>query len=148
VNGDPPSLLGDAAIGARRDHVVDWEKEPVRSSRLLAPAWLAAVGITAGAIGLASYLLVGDAFALWLGVGIAVACSVAGDDFQQPAVVIAARAVGVGPSTGVGEQRGDVVDGACTTRPCVCSRPPSSSAASTRELDEVGDGALLVLAHR
>ncbi len=78
IGGDPPSLLGDAAIGARRDHVVDWEKEPVRSSRLLAAAWLAAVGITAGSFGLAAYLLVGDAFALWLGVGIAVACSVAG----------------------------------------------------------------------
>jgi hypothetical protein len=78
IGGDPSTLLHAAALGARRDHAVDWEKEPIRSSRLLAAAWLAAVGITAGALGLAAYLLVGDAFVLWLGVGIAVACSVAG----------------------------------------------------------------------
>jgi hypothetical protein len=78
IGGDPLSLLGAAAMRARRDHAVDWEKEPVRSSRLLAAAWLAAVGITAGAFGLVAYLLVGDALALWLGVGIAVACSLAG----------------------------------------------------------------------
>jgi hypothetical protein len=95
IGGDPASLLGNAAIDARRDHAVDWEKEPVRSSRLLAAAWLAASGITAAAFGVAAYLLVADALALWLGIGIAVACSAAG-----AYVIGGGRASGGGPHPG------------------------------------------------
>ena len=45
VGASPEKLFGAAACAARRDNAVDWELEPVRSTRLLAPAWLAGAGI-------------------------------------------------------------------------------------------------------
>jgi hypothetical protein len=76
VGEDPERLFGSAASVARRDHAVDWEIEPVRSSRLLAAAWLAGAGIASGGVGVGAYSLVGDMLILWLGIGIAAACAV------------------------------------------------------------------------
>src|SRR5690349_1673037 len=45
VGASPERVFGTAACAARRDNAVDWELEPVRSTRLLAAAWLAGAGI-------------------------------------------------------------------------------------------------------
>src|SRR5690349_2857210 len=54
VGASPERLFGTAACAARRDNAVDWELEPVRSTRLLAAAWLAGAGIAGCAAGGAS----------------------------------------------------------------------------------------------
>jgi hypothetical protein len=48
VGENPERLFGLAARAARRDHAVEWEIEPVRSTRLLVAAWLTGVGIVRG----------------------------------------------------------------------------------------------------
>lgn len=76
LGGDPESLFGSAAAVARRDHAVDWEIEPVRSSRLLAAAWLSGAGIASGVVGLGAYWLAGSTLALWLSICVAAACAI------------------------------------------------------------------------
>jgi hypothetical protein len=78
VGANPERLFGAAACAARHDHAVDWELEPVRSTRLLAAAWLAGAGIVSCAAGVIAYSLGGGMLALWLGAGAAAACAIAG----------------------------------------------------------------------
>jgi len=78
VGASPERLFGTAAGAARRDNAVDWELEPVRSTRLLAAAWLAGAGIAGCAAGVIAYSLGSGMLALWLGVGAAAACAIAG----------------------------------------------------------------------
>jgi hypothetical protein len=78
VGTSPEQLFGAAACAARRDHAVDWELEPVRSKRLLAAAWLAGAGIASCAAGVIAYLRGSGMLALWLGVGAAAVCAIAG----------------------------------------------------------------------
>jgi hypothetical protein len=78
VGTSPEQLFGAAACAARGDHAVDWELEPVRSTRLLAAAWLAGAGIVSCAVGVIAYSRGSGMLALWLGVGAAAACAIAG----------------------------------------------------------------------
>jgi hypothetical protein len=78
VGASPERLFGVAACAARRDHAVDWELEPVRSTRLLAAAWLAGAGIASCVAGVIAYSLGSGVLDLWLGVGAAVACAIGG----------------------------------------------------------------------
>ena len=78
VGASPERLFGLAACAARRDHAVDWELEPVRSTRLLAAAWLAGAGIASCVAGVIAYSLGSGVLALWLGAGAAVACAIGG----------------------------------------------------------------------
>src|SRR5690349_6083349 len=78
VGASPERLFGTAACAARRDNAVDWELEPMRSTRLLAATWLAGVGIAGCAAGVIAYSLGSGMLALWLGVGAAAACGIAG----------------------------------------------------------------------
>ena len=78
VGASPERLFGTAACAARRDNAVDWELEPMRSTRLLTAAWLAGAGIAGCAAGVIAYLLGSGMLALWLGVGAAAACAIAG----------------------------------------------------------------------
>jgi len=78
VGASPERLFGAAACAARRDHAVDWELEPVRSTRLLAAAWLAGAGIASCAAGVIVYSLGSGMLAFWLGVGAAAACAIGG----------------------------------------------------------------------
>jgi hypothetical protein len=76
VNGDPAHQLGTSALAARTDHALDWEREPVRSSRLVAAAWLASVGITATLVGLLDLALTKRFQLFSIGLGIGLACAV------------------------------------------------------------------------
>lgn len=76
VGDDPERLFGLAASASRCDHAVDWEIEPVRSSRLLAAAWLTGTGIASGVVGVAAYSLLRNMLALWLGISVAAACAI------------------------------------------------------------------------
>lgn len=76
VGGSPESLFGSAAVAARSDHAVDWEIEPVRSTRLLAAAWLAGAGIASAGVGVGAYVLAADMLALWVGFSIAAGCAI------------------------------------------------------------------------
>jgi len=78
VGASPERLFGAAACAARRDNAVDWELEPVRSTRLLAAAWLAGAGIASCVAGVIAYSLGSGMLALWLGVGAAAACAIGG----------------------------------------------------------------------
>ena len=78
VGASPDRLFGAAVCAARRDHAVDWELEPVRSTRLLAAAWLAGAGIASCAAGVIAYSLGSGMLALWLGAGAAAACAIGG----------------------------------------------------------------------
>ena len=78
VGASPERLFGTAACAARRDNAVDWELEPVRSTRLLAAAWLAGAGIASCVAGAIAYSLGSGMLALWLGVGAAAACAIGG----------------------------------------------------------------------
>lgn len=76
VGASPERLFGAAACAARRDHAVDWELEPVRSTRLLAAAWLAGAGIASCVAGVLAYSLGSGVLALWLGTAAATACAI------------------------------------------------------------------------
>jgi hypothetical protein len=76
VGASPERLFGAAACAARRDHAVDWELEPVRSTRLLAAAWLAGAGIASCVTGVLAYSLGSGMLALWLGTAAAAACAI------------------------------------------------------------------------
>ena len=78
VGASPERLFGTAARAARCDNAVDWELEPVRSTRLLAAAWLAGAGIASCVAGAIAYSLGSGVLALWLGVGAAAACAIGG----------------------------------------------------------------------
>ena len=78
VGASPDRLFGAAVCAARRDQAVDWELEPVRSTRLLAAAWLAGAGITSCAAGVIAYSLGSGMLALWLGAAAAAACAIGG----------------------------------------------------------------------
>ena len=78
VGASPERLFGTAACAARRDNAVDWELEPVRSTRLLGAAWLAGAGIASCVAGAIAYSLGSSMLALWLGVGAAAACAIGG----------------------------------------------------------------------
>jgi hypothetical protein len=78
VGASPERLFGTAACAARRDNAVDWELEPVRSTRLLAAAWLAGAGIASCVAGVIAYSLGSGVLALWLGAGAAAACAIGG----------------------------------------------------------------------
>ena len=77
VGEDPEKLFGTAADVARRDHAVDWEVEPVRSTRLLAAAWLTGAGIASVAAAVGAYSLVHDVLVLWVGICVATAFAIA-----------------------------------------------------------------------
>jgi hypothetical protein len=76
VGASPERLFGAAACAARRDHAVDWELEPVRSTRLLAAAWLAGAGIASCVAGVFAYSLGSGMLALWLGGAAAAGCAI------------------------------------------------------------------------
>ena len=78
VGASPEKLFGAAACAARRDNAVDWELEPVRSTRLLAAAWLAGAGIASCVAGVIAYSLGSGMLALWLGAGAGAACAIGG----------------------------------------------------------------------
>jgi hypothetical protein len=78
VGNHPESLFGPAATAARRDHAVDWEVEPVRSTRLLTAAWLAGLGVSAAAGGVLANAVAGSILALWLGIAVGAGCAGAG----------------------------------------------------------------------
>lgn len=78
IGANPETLFGAATRAARRDHAVDWEIEPVRSTRLLVAAWLAGAGIASCIAGATAFSLGSGALFLWLGIGVATACAVGG----------------------------------------------------------------------
>jgi hypothetical protein len=59
ICADPAKKFGQAAIRASRDNVVVWEAEPIRSSRLLAITWCAALAVLAVLAGGVGYLATG-----------------------------------------------------------------------------------------
>jgi hypothetical protein len=77
VGEDPEKLFGTAADVARRDHAVDWEVEPVRSTRLLVAAWLIGAGIASGGAAVVAYFIVHGLLLLWVGICIATAFAIA-----------------------------------------------------------------------
>jgi len=77
VHGDPSEVLGQAAIAAHTDHALEWEREPVRQTRIVIAAWLACVGITSVVVGLVDLWFTDRLWLLATGVGIAVVCAIA-----------------------------------------------------------------------
>jgi len=76
VHGDPGEVLGQAAVAAHTDHALEWEREPVRQTRLVIAAWLACVGITSVVVGLVDLWFTDRLWLLVTGVGIAVVCAI------------------------------------------------------------------------
>jgi hypothetical protein len=78
VGGDPGLVLGASAFAARRDHALDWEREPVRSARLVAAAWLVGAGIMSAAIGLVDLWFTERLRVLQIGLGVGFLCAFVG----------------------------------------------------------------------
>lgn len=77
VRDDPCTMLGASALAARTDQAVAWEPEPIRSSRLLVVAWLAALGTGALLLGSTGYVVTGRAWPLWVAAAVAVLSALA-----------------------------------------------------------------------
>jgi hypothetical protein len=77
IGADPISLLGDAALVAHEQAVIDWEVEPVRSKRLLWSTSLVGISIAAVALGWLVYAARASVVALLVGAAIGVGCAVA-----------------------------------------------------------------------
>jgi hypothetical protein len=69
------SFLGASAVAARRDNALDWEREPVRSARLVTAAWLVGAGILAAGIGLVDLWFTDRLRTLQIGLGVGFVCS-------------------------------------------------------------------------
>lgn len=76
VNGEPGEFLGAPAFAARSDHALEWEREPVRSARLVTAAWLVSAGITFAIIGLVDLWFTERPQILPIALGVSVACAV------------------------------------------------------------------------
>ena len=71
IGQDPYAVLGVSVAAARRDNAIDWEPEPIRSSRLLLITWCAAVAMTSLLAGTGAYLAGGSVGLLALGIAVA-----------------------------------------------------------------------------
>jgi hypothetical protein len=78
IGDDPMALLPAAAAAAHADQAVDWESEPLRSSRLLWATWLAVIGISSALLASMIYLISRNLWALLVGGVIALLCAVGG----------------------------------------------------------------------
>jgi hypothetical protein len=72
IGTDPQRALGPAAAAARRDNAVEWEPEPIRSSRLLVITWCAALAVVALIVGILGYRASGEILPFAFGAGVAI----------------------------------------------------------------------------